>query len=87
MLLNKRHVSCVAGHKQGFDYAEQLQGKDKTIQALIIGSCYYHDENYKAHTNHHWRGTVLLYQLKNGAGFDYARYSLETLDMLHEQRN
>jgi hypothetical protein len=83
-LINKRHVTCIAGHKQSFDYAEMLQGKDKTIQTMIVGSCYYHDENYKTHTNHHWRGTVLLYQLENKAGFDYARYSLETLDEIYK---
>jgi hypothetical protein len=83
-MLNKRHVSCIAGHKQGFEYEEQLSGEDKTIQAMIVGSTYYHDEEYKNQSNHHWRGTVLLYNLECSTGFDYARYSLETLDMLYE---
>lgn len=83
-LLTQRHVSSVAGHKQGFEYAEMLKGKDDTIQALIIGSCYYHKENYKNHTNHHWRGSILLSQVENSTGFDYARFSLETLDKMYE---
>lgn len=86
-LLMKRHVSCIAGHKQGFDYAEQLMGSDKTIQSLIVGSSYYHDEGYKTHTNHHWRGIVILYNLENPNGFDYARYSLDVLDDIYEKNS
>ena len=82
LLLNKRHVSCIAGHKQGFDYAEQLSGGENIIQAMIVGSSYYHDESYKAHTNHHFRGIVVL---KHGgkAGFDYMRVSLSHLDDMY----
>lgn len=84
-LLNKRHVSCIAGHKQGFDYAEQLKGKDQTIQAMIVGSSYYHDEGYKTHTNHHFRGTVVLFIEKEGDPFDYARFSLDLLDKFFKE--
>ena len=77
MLLLKKHISCVAGHQQGFDYAEQLTD-NKLIQSLIIGSCYYHKEEYKPQSNHHWRGTVLLKNVKNGM-FDFERFSLDRL--------
>lgn len=83
-LLNKRHVTCIAGHQQGFDYAEQLQGSNKTIQALIMGSTYYHNEDYKKHNNHHWRGTVIIHNTKTSTGFDFSRFSLDTLDKLYE---
>ena len=83
-LLNKRHVTCIAGHQQGFDYAEQLQGSNKTIQSIIMGSTYYHDEGYKTHNNHHWRGTLLIHQTKTKTGFDFSRFSLETLDILYK---
>lgn len=79
-LLLKRHVSCIVGHKQGFDYAEMLQGHDRTIQAIICGSSYYHKEEYKNHNNHHFRGTVILHNLDCPNGFDFARFSLDTLD-------
>ena len=78
-LILKQHESCIAGHKQGFDYAEQLQGKDKRIQSMIIGSCYYHDEEYKTHTNHHWRGSVVLHDVHDGM-YDFSRHSLTSLD-------
>lgn len=81
-LLLKKHASCIAGHMQGFDYAEQLHGKSKTIQAIIAGSCYYHDEAYKAHTNHHWRGTLILNDVSQGM-FDFSRHSLASLDALY----
>ena len=46
-LCMKKHSSCIAGHKQGFDYEEMLT-EDKTIQCMIVGSTYFHDEEYKA---------------------------------------
>ena len=78
MLLNHRHGSCIAGHKQGFEYAEALANDKKRIQAIIAGSCYYHDESYKTHTNHHWRGVLILRDVKDGM-FDFERISLRTL--------
>lgn len=78
MLLLKRHVSSIAGHKQGFDYAEMLSGGKSIIQSLIIGSCYFHNESYLTHTNHHWRGTVILKNVKRGQ-FDFVRFSLSEL--------
>jgi len=77
-LLQKRHASCVAGHQQGFDYAEQLTFDNKTIHALIAGSCYLHDEEYKGPNNHHFRGTVILRNVKAGM-FDIERHSLTHL--------
>lgn len=74
----KKHKSCIAGHKQGFDYEEMLTD-DANIQCMIMGSSYYHDEGYKAQSNHHWRGITVLYNLSGNGEFDYARYSLEYL--------
>jgi len=77
-LLQKRHESCVAGHQQGFDYAEQLTFNGRVIQAIIAGSCYLHDEEYKGPNNHHFRGTIILKNVKNGM-FDIERFSLANL--------
>jgi len=78
-LIAKKHCSCVVGHKQGWEYHEEITEKNKRIQALISGSSYLHDENYKNHNNHHWRGTTVLTNVKNGM-FDFARYDIHTLD-------
>lgn len=77
-LLLKGHKSRIAGHKQVFDYEELPQGSDSMIQAMIVGSCYYHEEAYKHHTNNHFRGTVVLKNIKDGT-FDFSRYSLDAL--------
>jgi len=84
-LLLKKHRSCIAGHMQGFDYAEGLVGKDKRIQAIIAGSCYYHNEAYKHHTNHHWRGSLVLTDVTEGM-FDFSRHSLTLLDARYLRR-
>jgi len=77
-LINKRHASCIAFHKQGFDYKEALSTNGRRVQCMIAGSCYYHDESYKAHTNHHWRGVVILKNIKKGM-YDFERFSLESI--------
>lgn len=68
-LLNKKHMSCVAGHQQGrqIAYAKRADGKDMT--ALIIGSCYEHWEEYLGgmQGNLHWRGLYLLHNCSDGA--------------------
>jgi hypothetical protein len=77
-LNTKRHTSCIAAHQQGFDYHEDITGGGKIIQSMIIGSCYYHNETYKTHTNHHFRGSVLLKNVKSGM-YDFERFSLKHL--------
>jgi len=84
-LIAKKLCSCVAGHKQGFDYHEQTAQEGKIVQCLIAGSCYFHDEKYKNHNNHHWRGTVLLTNVREGM-FDFARFSLLALDSTFPRR-
>lgn len=78
-LCMKKHTSCIAGHKQGFDY-EEMMTDEGNIQCMIVGSTYYHEEGYKAQSNHHWRGTVVLYNYDGKGQYDYARYSLDFLD-------
>lgn len=77
-LLQKRHSTCIAAHQQGFDYAEQLIFNNKTIHGIIAGSCYLHDEGYKGPNNHHFRGTLILRNVKDGM-FDIERFSLSNL--------
>lgn len=77
-LLLKRHQTCIAFHQQGFDYAEQLTFGKRVIHGIIAGSCYLHDEEYKGPNNHHFRGTLILRNVKNGM-FDIERFSLDNL--------
>lgn len=79
----KKHVSCIAGHKQGFDY-EEMDTDIGTIQCMIAGSGYYHDEGYKPQSNHHWRGSVVLYNLNGKGQFDFARYELKHIDKIYD---
>jgi len=78
-ILAKHHQSCIAGHQQGRDiaYAQRADGSEMT--AMIVGSCYEHDEHYlNAQSNAHWRGVVVLHEVKNGS-FDEMMVSLKYL--------
>lgn len=67
-VLNKMHMSCVAGHLQGRDIAYGRRADGKDITAIIAGSCYLHDESYLAPmTNRHWRGVIMLHNVDNGS--------------------
>lgn len=66
-LLNKKHMSCVAGHQQGRQIATAYRGDGKQITGIIAGSCYEHDEDYMGpQGNKHWRGFYMLHNVNDG---------------------
>lgn len=75
-LLTKKHISCVAGHKQGYDASTDFRGDGVPLTAIIAGSCYEHDEKYMGpQGNKHWRGFLVLHEVRDGA-FDLMQVSL-----------
>lgn len=78
--LNKKHMSCVAGHQQGLQIATDYRGDGKLITSIIAGSCYEHDEDYMGpQGNKHWRGCLMLHEVKDG-GFDLMPISLNYIN-------
>lgn len=79
MLLQKHHMSCVAGHQQGRDIAYGQRADGKSMTAIISGAYYQHEESYlNAQTNNHWRGCWMLNEVSDGA-FDELPLSLNYL--------
>ena len=67
MLLNKKHMSCVAGHQQGRNIAYGKRADGKEITAIICGSCYLHDEVYLGEQdNQHFRGIYMSHNVDDG---------------------
>ncbi len=78
-LLQKKHMSCVAGHKQGLDIATDYKGNGKRITGVINGCCYLHEENYLGpQGNRHFRGLSVLNEVCDGE-FDHMSVSLNFL--------
>ena len=78
-LLNKMHMSCIAGHQQGRDIAYVRRADGTSITAIIAGSCYTHDEDYLSPLNNQvWRGIIVLNEVENGS-FDEMMVSLRYL--------
>ena len=78
-LLTTKHQSCIAGHQQGRQIATSFRADGTPITAIIAGSCYEHDEEYMGKQgNRHWRGIVMLHEVKNGS-FDEMFVSLSYL--------
>lgn len=78
----KGHMSGVAGHKQGKDIAHSKRLDGTRLTTMQIGSCYLHDEGYlNPQTNDHWRGIMMLNNVKNGEFDDMA----VDLDFLKER--
>lgn len=66
-MLNKKHMSCIAGHQQGRQSATAVKADGKQITAIIAGSCYEHEEGYLGpQGNKHWHGLVMLHNVKDG---------------------
>lgn len=80
LTLNKKHMSCVAGHQQGRQVAYGYRADGKRIASIIAGSCYEHNEDYMGpQGNRHWRGVVMLNEVNDGE-FDEMFVSLNYLE-------
>lgn len=79
-IVNKLHMSCVAGHQQGKQVAYGKRADGKSICGIIAGSYYLHDEGYMDQlSNRHWRGLVVLNEVVDGH-FDEMFLSIEYLE-------
>jgi hypothetical protein len=77
--LQKKHMSCVAGHQQGLQIATGHRADGKRLTSIIAGSCYEHDEDYLGpQGNKHWRGILMLHEVNDGE-FDPMFISLDFL--------
>lgn len=77
--LNKKHMSCIAGHQQGLQIATGHRADGVRLTSVIAGSCYEHDEDYLGpQGNKHWRGILVLHEVEDGA-FDIMPVSLDYL--------
>lgn len=77
--LNKLKMSFVQGHEQVFKYAQEYLNDGRKISALICGSCYLHEEDYKGFQgNNHFRGVAMLHNVKDGM-YDLEQISVERL--------
>lgn len=78
-IINKLHMSCIAGHQQGKQVAYGKRADGKPICSIIAGSYYLHDESYMDQlSNKHWRGLVVLNEVNDGH-FDEMFLSIEYL--------
>lgn len=85
-LLNKMHMSCIAGHQQGYDIATANRADGARLTGIIAGSAYPHDEGYlNAQTNQHWRGILMLNEV-NGGTFDAMQVSLKFLEERYNRK-
>lgn len=77
--LNKKHMSCIAGHQQGRQSASAYRADGKRITSIIAGSCYEHNEDYLGpQGNEHWRGVLVLHDVADGE-FDEMYVTLKYL--------
>jgi hypothetical protein len=65
--LNKKHMSCIAGHQQGRQAASAYRADGRRITSIIAGSCYEHEEGYLGpQGNKHWHGVLMLHNVEDG---------------------
>lgn len=77
--LARKHMSCIAGHQQGFQMHSGSRADGKRLTAIIAGSCYEHNEDYMGpQGNRHWRGALMLHNVDDGE-FDLVQVPLSYL--------
>lgn len=78
--LNKKFMSCIAGHQQGLQIATGYRADGTRLTSVIAGSCYEHDEDYMGpQGNRHWRGILMLREVNDRGEFDLIPLSLNYL--------
>ncbi len=66
-MLNKKHMSCIAGHQQGLQIATAVRADGVMLTCIIAGSSYEHKEDYLGpQGNNHWRGVIMLHNVHEG---------------------
>lgn len=79
-LLSKKHMSCIAGHQQGFMMSTANRADGKMLTGIIAGSCYEHHEGYLGpQGNVHFRGMLFLNDVRRGGEFDVMPLTLAFL--------
>jgi len=56
----------VQGHVQGYDIGTKQYATGRVIRGIVAGSCYLIDEEYRGNANTHFRGVIVLNQVKAG---------------------
>jgi DNA-directed RNA polymerase subunit RPC12/RpoP len=56
----------IHGHVQGLFQGNLQYATGRIRHGIVAGSCYLHDEDYKGHANAHWRGVLVLNEVRDG---------------------
>ncbi len=64
--LSKIGSSFVQGHQQGLLQGNVQYATGVIRHGIVAGSAYLHDEEYKGQANTHWRGVVVLNEVRDG---------------------
>ena len=64
--LNHVGQSFIQGHVQGLDMGGKQYSTGKVKHGIVAGSAYLHDEDYKGMANNHWRGVLVLNEVRDG---------------------
>ena len=64
--LSKIGSSFVQGHAQGLKRGNMQYATGVTRYGVVAGSAYMHDEPYKGASNSHWRGVLVLNEVRDG---------------------
>lgn len=84
--LAKKHMSCIAGHQQGYQISSAYRADGACIKSIICGSCYTHDEDFMGvQGNRHYRGILVLHDVHDGE-FEEMPVTLKYLKERYERR-
>lgn len=76
--LRKTNMPSIAGHQQGLQIHTGGRADGAMLTSIIAGSCYEHNEDYLGpQGNKHWRGFLVLHDVRNRGEFDLMPVSLD----------
>lgn len=84
MLVYKKHMSCVVGHKQHFEIHRENLPNGKSITGLMAGSSYIHNEEYLGIQGNDYGRQIWVLYVKNGS-FEAEMVSMKKLKRIYEK--
>lgn len=82
-LVDRKHMSCVMGHRQNWEMHRTGRPDGTEIRGLLAGSCYLHDEDYLGYQNNDYSRQIWVLNNIHKGSFNPIQIELKQLKRVY----
>ena len=82
-LVDRKHMSCVMGHRQNWEMHRTGRPDGTEIRGLLAGSCYLHDEDYLGYQNNDYSRQIWVLNNIHKGSFNPIQVELKQLKRVY----